>query len=340
MKAAFVEGPNKLVVRDLPKPRPGAYEMLVELLFGATCSGTDSHIVECNFPFPSKLPTLLGHESIGRVIEIGPKVRNFAVGDLLTRVGMPATEEYSITWGGFAEYGIAKDHFAMEEEGIPRSEWDWHRCTNKLPPDTDPAAATMFITWRETLSYCKRMGFGEGKSVAILGTGGNGIAYVAHARNLGASQITAIGAPNREEIARHAGATDFVSYKSEDTQAQAVACCKDGYDFVIDAVGKIGMADTALALLRPGGTIGIYGIDDYGKVTFNPMAAAGTFTVYKGGYDQSEAHEEVTSFHREGKLDASIWLNLNAPYDLENINDAFDAIRSRRELKALVRLRG
>ena len=340
MKAAVVEGPNKLVVRDLEKPQPGDYEVLVELLFGAICSGTDSHIVECNFPFLGKLPTLLGHESIGRVIEIGPKVRTFAVGDLLTRVGAPATDEYSLTCGGFAEYGIARDHFAMEAEGIPRSEWDWHRSTHKLPPGTDPAAATMFITWRETLSFCKRMGFGEGERVVILGTGGNGIAYVAHARNLGASQITVIGAPNREETARRAGATDFISYKADNAQAEALASCEDGFDFAIDAVGKIGMADMALALLKPGGTIGIYGWDDYGKPTLNPMAATGTFTVYNGGYDESETHEEVTRFHREGKLDASIWLNLDAPFDLENINDAFDAIRNRRELKALIRLRG
>jgi hypothetical protein len=41
-----------------------------------------------------------------------------------------------------------------------------------------------------------------------------------------------------------------------------------------------------------------------------------------------------------GRLDASVWLDLDNPYPLERINDALDAVRDRSVVKALVRIRG
>lgn len=41
-------------------------------------------------PYPVTFPTILGHESVGRVVEIGSKVRNLQVGQLISRVGAPS----------------------------------------------------------------------------------------------------------------------------------------------------------------------------------------------------------------------------------------------------------
>ena len=100
MKAAVVENAGHLVVRDIPMPHVGDYDALCEMLYGATCSATDSHLVEGRFPWPIHYPTVLGHESIGRVIRVGPRVRNFRIGDLVTRVGAPPSEGVSVNWGG------------------------------------------------------------------------------------------------------------------------------------------------------------------------------------------------------------------------------------------------
>ena len=339
MKAAVVEGPNRLVVRDIPTPTPGDYQALCELLYGATCSGTDSHIIEGNFPWISPYPTVLGHESVGRVVELGPKVRYLKKGDLIPRVGTPAVPGYSVTWGGFAELGIATDFRAAQEDGLPPSVWGGCRMQRPLPPDTDPAAATMFITWRETLSYSNRIGYGPGKNVLVIGSGGNALGYIAHAANAGCAVRLIIGSPVREAAARKAGATHYLDYKAGDVKEAAGKLCPDGFDIVIDAVGKVGLADLGLALLRPGGTIGIYGIDDYGKCTLNPGRARGTFTVFNGGYDEAETHEQVVALYQAGKLDASVWLDVANPFRLDRIADAFEAVRQRRVVKALVRLR-
>jgi D-arabinose 1-dehydrogenase-like Zn-dependent alcohol dehydrogenase len=367
VKAAVVEGPNRLVVKNIPDPTPGDYQALCELLYGATCSGTDSHIVEGTFPWISPYPTVPGHESVGRVVELGPKVRYLKKGDLIARVGTPAVPGYSVTWGGFAELGIATDFRAAQEDGLPQSVWGGCRTQRPLPPGIDPASATMFITWRETLSYSNRIGISSPvvggtslsresrgteapptKSVLVIGSGGNALAYIAHAANAGPGPSEAEGCPLRvmigstvrEAAARKAGATHFLDYKAAGVKEAAARLCPDGFDIAIDAVGKAGLANLALALLKRGGTIGIYGIDDYGRVTLNPDAARGSFAVYRDYLDEAETHDQVIALYQSGKLDPTIWLDLANPFELYRIADAFDAIRSRKAVKALVRLRG
>jgi Zn-dependent alcohol dehydrogenase len=198
----------------------------------------------------------------------------------------------------------------------------------------------MVITWRETLSYETRMGVTEGASLLVFGSGGNGLAYVNHAANLGASPVAMVGAADREGLARRAGATHYFNYKDQNLGESVLDACEERFDFVLDAVGKIGAADLGLTLLKPGGTLGIYGLHDFGQCTITPLRSKGTFTFYNGGYDEAETHERVMAFIGAGKLDASIWLDLDNTYPLERINDAFDVVRDRKMVKALIRLQG
>ncbi len=338
MKAAIVERPGVLAVREIPMPVAGEYDALCELLYGATCSGTDLHLLHGRFPWPVRYPTVLGHESVGRVIEVGAKVRHFQVGDLVTRVGAPAIDEISVNWGGFAEYGIARDHWAAKEDGRPREEWNAFRVNQHVPEGIDPRAATLIITWRETLSYLTRMGFGAGASLLVIGSGGNGLAFTAHARNLGASRVAVIGSAGREQVARAAGARDYFDYKADALAAAVSDSCPEGFDFIIDAVGKKGALDSALPLLKPGATVGIYGIDDFGACLLNPAHARGSFTFANNGYDEEETHDRVIAFIQRGKLDARLWLDLESPYPLERLADALDAVAQRKAVKALVQL--
>ena len=69
---------------DLPRPRAGTGQMLVDISACAVCR-TDLHIVDGELPNP-KLPLIPGHEIVGRVIEAGAGVDRFQPGD---RVGVP-----------------------------------------------------------------------------------------------------------------------------------------------------------------------------------------------------------------------------------------------------------
>jgi len=334
IRAAVIEQPGVLVVREVPAPVLGEYDALCELLYGATCSGTDQHLLAGRFPWPVQYPTVLGHESIGRVVWVGLRVRYLKVGDLVTRVGYipPPDAGLYVNWGGFAEYGVARDHRAMREDGVDGFQWRSFRVNQVIPPGTDPAEATMTITWRETLSYVLRMGVGPGARVLVVGSGGNGLAFAAHAAHLGAVRVAMIGNGARRETALRVGVTEFADYSRESMRRG------DGFDYIIDAVGKATTLDDVLPLLRAGGTVGVYGIDDYGGSVLHVHRAPGTFTCYGGGYDEAETHHRVLALMATGRLRAEHWLDLEHPFSLDEIGDAIEAVRQRRMVKALVRL--
>jgi hypothetical protein len=79
-------------------------------------------------------------------------------------------------------------------------------------------------------------------------------------------------------------------------------------------------------------------LDDEGKVTINPIKAKGTFTVYNSGYDDAEKHDEIVDLMLKGKLSAGLWMDLDNPYPLDRIIDAFKAVESKKAIKALVKL--
>jgi len=341
MKAAIIRQFGTLAVELMPEPKLGEYDALCDLLYGATCTGTDSHIIDGTFPWISPLPTVLGHESVGRVIEVGAKVRHFRVDDLITRVGTPAAPAagLSVTWGGFAEYGIAKDHWAMCADGLPSEQWQGFRWNQVVPYGIDPAVAPMLTTWRETFSYLTRMGVTAGASVLVVGSGGNGLSYARLAANLGCAVVAMAGAAYLEGPATAKGGVGiYVDYQRDDLAQALNAAHPDGFDYIIDAVGKTGIADRMLPCLKPGGTYGTYGIDDLGKITIDPERARGAFRVHPCSYDEAETHQRVAEWMQQGKLDASLWYDAVNPYPLDAIADAFAAVRDRKSPKMLVKL--
>jgi propanol-preferring alcohol dehydrogenase len=85
MRAMILEKPGEpLRAVDIPKPRPGANEVLVQVRACAVCR-TDLHIVDGELPDP-KLPLVPGHEIVGVIAEKGERVERFKTGD---RVGIP-----------------------------------------------------------------------------------------------------------------------------------------------------------------------------------------------------------------------------------------------------------
>jgi propanol-preferring alcohol dehydrogenase len=85
MRAMVLERPRTpLVLRDVPKPKPIAGQLLVRIATCAVCR-TELHIIDGELPDP-KLPLIPGHQIVGRIEEVGENVSGFSVGD---RVGIP-----------------------------------------------------------------------------------------------------------------------------------------------------------------------------------------------------------------------------------------------------------
>ena len=341
MKAAVVTNPGTLEVRDVPVPELGPYDALCRMCYGATCAGTDIHLIDGKHPFPVSFPTVLGHESVGRVVEVGARVKNLRVGDLVSRVGYPGTEGLASNWGGFAQYGIARDHWQMKRDGVDIARWNRNRVNQIIHPAIDEKAAPMIITWRETLSYALRLGVGEGKRVVLIGSGGNALSFAAHVHNLGA-ELAVVGSAAREADFRRQGADAYFSYKDETLGEQLRALCADrgwpGFDVLIDAVGGAETANRVLGSLRRDAVVGVYGWNNRTAYGLNPFLAAGSFRVYADGYDEEETNAQVQSMILRGQLDAACWYDTAHPVPLAEIGDAYDRLRRHEAYKYLISL--
>ena len=81
MLGAMLLGPERLEVRELPVPAPGAGELLLAVRAATTC-GTDVKVFRRGgHPRMLKVPTLFGHEVAGTVAAVGRSVEGFREGD-------------------------------------------------------------------------------------------------------------------------------------------------------------------------------------------------------------------------------------------------------------------
>lgn len=341
MKALVVEHPGRLAVWDIPEPPMGEYEVRCKMLYGATCTGTDLHVIDGQFAEPVQYPSVIGHESIGEVVEVGKKVRNFRVGDLITRVGTRAQPDGSVklSWGGMCEYGLAVDHAAARLDGVDPGQWRYFCINQLLPPGIiAPELAPMIITWRETLSFIHRFGVTAGSRILISGSGANGISLACMAACCSAEEVTMIGSAGRAEAARRAGVTSYLDYRDRQAVADFVDTHSRRYDFLLDATGKKGSLNAYLPLLREGGAVSVYGMDDYNSYTLNPLLGPSSFRVYNGGYYEPETHNEVIDLIRTGRLDGSIWIDTDRIFTWDDAPSAYDYVRNKQAIKAVIKL--
>lgn len=337
MKAAVLDKDAKLTVIDIKEPTIPEYGALVKIEYGSTCAGTDARLMRKEHPFLVLYPSVLGHESCGVVVEVNEKVRNFKVGDRISRVGTIPNEEYGVCWGGFAQYGIALDTEAMKEDGIDESKWFKNKINKVIPNDIDPKDCPMIITWRETLSYFTRLKIKEGANVLVTGSGANSLAFVAHAV-YNKNKVVVIGSGKRGEDAIKLGAVASIDYHDDNVTEQLKEYFADGIDAIIDGVGNSDNVNKALPLINTNAVIGVYGWNDRKGYGLNPFATTKNFIVYNEGYDESETHDEVIKRIREGKLNACDWYDVNNPIKLDDIASAYERLKNREAYKFLIDL--
>src|SRR5512141_2114201 len=81
MKAAVVERPGVLVIKEVPEPVPGEYDLLVKVRTASICNATDNHILNGTFQGGHDVyPQILGHEVHGEVVALGSRVKDVALG--------------------------------------------------------------------------------------------------------------------------------------------------------------------------------------------------------------------------------------------------------------------
>lgn len=338
MKSLAVFENQKLELVEVPIPQYGQYEALVKVESCGVCNGTDLKIIHGTLKGFDTYPALLGHEGVGRVIEIGNKVTSFKVGDLVTLpfIGTPPEGYYS-GWGTYSEYNLVADYKAKLADHLQPDECDYAQ--RVLPSHFDPVSSAMIITFREVLSEALTFGFRANQSVFINGMGPVGLSFVKFAKLLGMGPVIACDLVDEKlEEALNMGA-DFTVNGNTDLIKAAREICPDGVDHVLDAVGINSFMNKAMEMITYNGNIDVYGISpvlkteiDWSKAPYNWKL---NFSTWPSKVLEGEAHGQICSWIQQGVLNPNEFIS--HVIDFKDICSAFKIVEEKpRGLKKII----
>jgi threonine dehydrogenase-like Zn-dependent dehydrogenase len=254
MKAVVFHDIGDIRLDDVREPKiKESTDAIVSITASAIC-GTDLHFVRGTMG-PMKPGTILGHEAVGVVEEIGKEVRNLRVGDRIVvpstiacgycsycRAGYyskcdnanPKGPEMTAFYGGPQTTGPF-DGLQAEYARIPFANVG----PVKLPEEISDSQAILLSDIFPTAYFAADMAtIRPGHTVAVFGCGPVGLFAIASAFLMDAGRVFAIdGVPDRLEMARKQGA-EAIDFNHEDpVKALKELTGGIGPDAVIDAVG-------------------------------------------------------------------------------------------------------
>jgi len=340
MKALVVAQPGKLEMREIPRPEPGPFEALVRILACGICSTTDREIIKGTQPYHHAYPALLGHEAIGKVVEVGANVRHFKPGDLVTRpcAIWPGTSADGLAsgWGGFAEFGIVRDRRALREAGDFSMDNDYTaRRQNRLPEGMDVEQAVVGIALAETASWLWQMPPVGGRKVCVAGTGIAGLSIGLWCKLAGAESVIVLGRRDeRLEIARRICADHAINVRAGDWRKE-VEALTGGVDFFAEAIGQADQVNAGLSVMASGGTIGIYGAAPDQSYHLNWGKSPGNAAIRLVPAEEHLAFPWVAEMIRRGVVRPGDFLTHQWP--VEEFATAFAAVAAGDVLKGLLK---
>lgn len=329
MKSLVVKEDGKLEIQEVEIPKINSKQALVKMICCGICNGTDAKLIHKRFKGfgPEKYPLMLGHEGVGRVIEIGSEVKSFHIGDVVLLPFVDAMENLESGWGAFSEYGVVHDPLAYPKGEAPECAFG----QTVLPDNINPVDASMIITLREVLSSIKRFGIREKQSVAVFGCGPVGLTFVRFMSLLGVHPIIAFDIlPEKLEEAKAVGA-DYTFDSRENVKESIRNIVPDGVDFVLDAVGMSALINQGMEFIKDGGKICCYGISpnldmklDWSKAPYNWQLQ---FQQFPSKIEEGEATGQILEWILEEKIRLKDYISDYFTFD--EILDAFDKLERR-----------
>ncbi|MFE0043286.1 Zn-dependent alcohol dehydrogenase [Streptomyces albireticuli] len=348
--------PPRTAEIDLPAPGPG--QVRIALAAAGVCH---SDLSLSNGTLRQPVPAVLGHEGAGTVTAVGEGVGHVAPGDRVILNWAPSCG--ACHFCGLGEPWLCADaagatttpYATLAADGTPLhpalgtavfAEETVVRANAVLPlPDGVPLAEAALLgcavlTGYGAVHHSARVRPGE--TVAVYGVGGVGLATLQSARIAGAGAVVAVDvSPEKEELARAAGATDFLVADPDRDTAKAVRKLTGGHgaDVAVECVGRAETIRAAWSSTRRGGrttVVGIGGQDQ--RVVFSALelfhfgrTLAGC--VY-GNSDPARDLPVIAGHVRAGRFDLSALVTDRI--GLDGVPAAFDAMLAGRGGRSLV----
>lgn len=262
MLAALLYGQEDLRLEYVAEPTPAAGEVVIQIAVATTC-GTDLKVWRRgNHAKMLQMPTLFGHEASGRIVAVGEGIENWQVGDrVVANNSAPCMkcffcqrQEYSLcpnlTWnnGTFAEY------LKIPAEIVQHNMLRIHtELSYELAAMTEPLACVLHGIARSDVR--------QHDTVVVLGDGAIGLMFVAVLAQQGNRVLLFGGNQQRLQIGQKLGAAKTFNYRQiEDTPSVVKEQTASwGADVVIEATGVPAVWESAIACVRPGGTVNLFG---------------------------------------------------------------------------------
>ncbi len=347
MKTLIVNEKGELSFGEVPVPTYGDYQALVKTVSCGVCNGTDTKLIHGafkGFTYERDYPLMLGHEGVGRVIEIGSKVTGYKVGDIVLLPFVDAVDDVNSGWGAYSEYGVVNDVVALSKAGLAIGSNEFPECACAqliVPPEIDAVDAAMIITLREVLSSIKTFGMSANQSVVIFGCGPVGMTFIRFMSLLGVGPIIAFDIDdNKIEAAKKNGATYAFNSKNVDVSQKVREIMPDGVDFVLDAVGILSIINQGMGLIRDRGKICCYGIAptcsmqlDWTNAPYNWNLC---FQQMPSKKEEGEAHTQILAWLQCGAIKLKDYISDYVEF--KDVISAFDKLKNREiALKCIVR---
>jgi len=256
MKIAMYHSLDDIRIEDMPKPKIGSDEVLVEM---KACGVCGSDLME--WYLRSRAPLVLGHEPAGVITEAGKNVKGFKVGDRVfahhhvacLKCHYCKKGDYTMCQqfgrshlepGGFAEY------FKVP---APNLQID----TLKLPPKLSYEEATLIEPVGCCIRAQNKAGVRKGDSVAIIGAGPSGMIHATLARIAGATSILMTDLVDyRLKMAERFDADLTINPKQENLVERVKKATEGrGADVVIVTAPNVKAVEDGVQIVRRGGKL-------------------------------------------------------------------------------------
>ncbi len=339
MKAALFDRIQSMKIIDKEKPTIQSHEVLIKLVSAGIC-GSEIHAFNGSHPF-RKPPSILGHEMVGFVEDVGDNVQGFSPGDYVTvepHFGCKECEQckkgdYHLCdnktvlgtekWeGAFAEYMVAPEKTVYK---IPKE------VPHHIAVLAEPLAVGVHAV---NLAEVKK-----GEKVVVLGSGPIGLLVGVAAKHAGAEVVCLTDAMDHNlEAGKQLGATDTVNIK-EGSVFDYIQHSYGSVDHVFVTVGFQSTMDDALKIVKKKGkVISIAIFEEEVNVDFNHIFISETQILGSSMYVREDFEKAIQIVSERGE---ELGVLTEHIFPFEEIEDAMNAASTKKDgaIKVLVDLR-